>query len=153
MDTSQVVVERREYRGRRAFSWHTMLSGYTRSRRRVLRRAEDVDGIFIDWHHPWLFFLALGIMILSCLDAFMTLQLINRGMWEANPVMAAALDQGIGTFVACKVTLTGASIMILVFFARTLFLNRLRTGVLLTIFFSVYCCLVCYEIVHLLQLS
>lgn len=153
MDTSRVTTDRREYRGRRAFSWHTVLFGYMRSRRRVLRRAEDADSIFVDWHHPWLFFLAVGIMILSCLDAFMTLQLINHGMWEANPVMAAALNQGTATFAACKLTMTGTSIMILVFFARTHFLNRLRTGLLLTVFFSVYCCLVCYEFIHLLRLS
>jgi hypothetical protein len=37
-----------------------------------------------------------------------------------------------------------------VFLAKFQFMNRLRTGLLLTIFFSLYCCLVCYEIVNLL---
>jgi Domain of unknown function (DUF5658) len=150
-NTGLATYDRREYRPRRTFSWRTVLFGYLRSHRRVLRRADDADAVFIDWHHPWLFFLAVGIMLLSCVDAFMTMQLIERGMSEANPVMAAVLDQGAATFAMSKLAMTGASILILVFLAKTYFMNFLRTGLLLTIFFSIYCCLVCYQIVHLLQ--
>ena len=46
--------------------------------------------------------------------------------------------------------MTGTGILILVFLAKARFMNRFRTGLFLTFFFSVYCCLVCYEIVHLL---
>lgn len=151
MTTGRVIYDRREYRARRTFSWRTVFFGYLRSHRRSLRRAEDADAVFIDWHHPWLFFLALGIMMLSCVDAFMTLQLIDRGMSEANPLMALVLDQGAAMFAISKLSMTGASILILVFLAKTYFMNFLRTGLLLTVFFSVYCCLVCYQTVHLLQ--
>ena len=104
----------------------------------------------MDWHHPWLFFLSVGIMLLSCTDAFLTLLLIERGMIEANPVMAAVLGQGAATFAVSKVFMTGTSILILVFLAKFQFMNRLRTGLFLTLFFSLYSCLVCYELVHLL---
>lgn len=150
--TGQAITDRREFQTRRSFSWRTVVFGFLRSNRRNLRRADDTDGVFIDWHHSWLFFLAVGIMILSCLDAFMTLQLINRGMEEVNPAMAAAMSQGTATFAATKISLTGVGILILVFLARTYFMNILRTGLLLTVIFSVYCCLVCYELVHLLRI-
>ena len=45
--------------------------------------------------------------------------------------------------------LTGGGILTLVFLAKTRFLNRLRTGLFLTVFFSGYCCLVCYQLVSL----
>jgi hypothetical protein len=151
MDTHQAVADRRLYLSRRAFSWRTALFGFLRSHRRTLRRAEDADCVFIDWHHPWLFFLAVGIMLLSCVDAFMTLQLLDRGMVEANPVMAAMLDQGVARFLASKLAMTGTGILILVFLARTYFMNLLRTELLLTVFFSAYCCLVCYQFVHLMR--
>ena len=151
MNTGRAIYERREYRTRRTFSWRTVVFGYLLSHRRMLRRAEDADSLFIDWHHPWLFFLAVGIMVLSCLDAFMTLQLISRGMIEANPVMAAVLGQSAATFAVSKISMTGAGILILVFLAKTYFMNFLRTGLLLTIFFSIYCCLICYQTVHLLH--
>ena len=90
-------------------------------------------------------------MIMSCIDAFMTLQLLQRGMIEANPVMAAILDQGTTAFAISKVTMTGTSILILVFLAKTRFLNRVRAGLFLTMFFSFYACLICYEFVSLLR--
>jgi hypothetical protein len=88
---------------------------------------------------------------MSCIDAFMTLQLLERGMYEANPVMAAVLGQGATTFAVTKMLMTGTSILILVFLAKSRFLNRFRTGLMLTVFFSIYACLICYEFVHLMR--
>ena len=151
MSASCGIAERRTYSSRRTFSWRTVLFGHLHSHRRVFRRAEDADSAFIDWHGSWLFFLALGIMLLSCVDAFMTLQLIERGMIEVNPVMATVMRQGTAAFAISKLAMTGISILILVFLSRTQFMRFLRTGLLLTIFFSAYCCLICYQFVHLLQ--
>ena len=142
--------DRRAAEPRRAFTWRTVFYGFTRSRRRELRRDEDADVIFLDWHHPWLFVLAVGIMLLSCADAFLTLQLMQHGMIEANPIMDAMLSHGTTVFALSKIVMTGTSILILVFLSKSRFMNRFRTGLLLTIFFIVYCCLVCYEVVHLL---
>lgn len=146
------AVERRLSVERRTLSWRTMTYGFLLSRRQGLRRIGEETYPFSDWHHPWLFFLSLGIMLLGCVDAFLTLQLLERGMSELNPLMAALMEKSTRTFVAAKVTLTGFGILMLVFLARVYFLNRLRTGLLLTFFFSGYCCLVCYEVVHLLQI-
>jgi hypothetical protein len=147
---SDKLADRRDPDERREFSWRTVFFGFTRSRRHASRRDEDSGVIFMDWHHPWLFFLAVGIMLLSCADAFLTLTLMQHGMIEANPVMATMLGQGAAAFAVSKVVMTGTSILILVFLAKARFMNRFRTGLFLTFFFSVYCCLVCYEIVHLL---
>ncbi len=144
--------ERRVSVDRRQFSWRTVLYGFLRSRRRDARRGSDTDVRFLDWHHPWVFFVATGTMLLSCVDAFMTLLLINGGMFEANPVMALAMEQGTGLFVASKMAMTGLGILVLVYMARTRFFNRVRTGLILTAFFSFYCCLVCYEIVSLMAM-
>ena len=148
---SEATTDRRARLERREFSWRTFLFGYLRSRRRDLRRGGDADAIFIDWHHPWIFFLAVGTMVLSTADAFLTLQLIDRGMYEANPIMAAALNQGTATFAISKMLMTGISILILVFLANARFLNRFRTGLFLTGFFSIYACLVCYELMSLMN--
>ncbi len=106
----------------------------------------------MDWHHPWLFFLAVGTMLLSCIDAFLTLLLIDLGMIEANPFVASLLGQGTAVFAATKLAMTGFGILTLVFLAKSRFLDRVRTGLFLTTFFTVYACLVCYEIVNLLHL-
>ena len=151
MELSEAIVDQRVLSDRRELSWRTLVYGYARSRRHSLRREEDAEVLFLDWHHPWLFFLSVGIMLFSCMDAFMTLQLLERGMYEANPVMAAILGHGTTAFAVTKMAMTGTSILILVFLAKARFLNRVRAGLILTVFFSIYACLICYEFVYLIR--
>ena len=152
MAINTVAPEERLDKERRRFSWRTVLYGFALSRRHMHRRDADSEVIFLDWHHPWLFFLAVGTMLLSCADAFLTLLLIERGMVEANPFMQATLSRSTGFFVGIKLLMTAIGIFVLVFLAKAHFLNRFRTGLFLTVFFSAYACLVCYELVNLFRL-
>lgn len=154
MSTNSVAVIANESRAnddRRSFGWRTVMYGFLRSRRRSKRRTTEADPVFTDWHHPWLFFLATGTMIFSCMDAFFTLQLLDRGAMEINPVMDAAIGHSTTLFAASKIALTGFGILVLVFLSKARFMDRFRTGVILTVFFSFYACLVCYEFVYLLS--
>jgi hypothetical protein len=137
---------------RRSFTWRTVFYGFLRSRRRVTRRTAEGEAMFTDYHHPWLFFLAIGIMVLSGMDAFFTLQLLDRGAIELNPVMDAVIGQGITTFAITKMLLTSFGILALVFMARSRFMERFRTSVILTVFFVFYSILVCYEFVSLIKI-
>ena len=143
--------ENRDSDERREFSWRTVFFGFVRSRRRDTRRDNEDAPLYTDWHHPWLFFLATGIMLMSCMDAFFTLQLLNRGAIEINPVMAAMIGQGTLAFAATKMLLTGLGILVLVFLSQTRMFNLMRTGLVLTAFFAFYACLVCYEFIYLLN--
>lgn len=150
MELAGAITDTRALTDRRAFTWRTVFFAFFRSRRHSHRREDEADVLFLDRHHPWLFFLSVGLMLMSSLDAFMTLQLLDRGMIEANPVMAAILGHGTQAFAISKMAMTGTGILILVFLAKARFLNRFRTGLFLTVFFSMYACLVCYEFVFLL---
>jgi hypothetical protein len=152
MEPGTVIADQRTTIDRRIFSWRTVAYGFLRSRRHVHRRACDEEVIFLDWHHPWLFFLATGTMLLSCADAFLTLLLLDLGMIEANPVMSAMMAHGTTVFTSTKLAMTAVGILMLVFLAKARFLNRVRTGLFLTMFFSFYACLVCYELVNLFRL-
>ncbi len=152
MESSPKMAQERADTDRRIVTWRTVFFGFTRSRRHSHRRAAEQDVIFLDWHHPWLFFLSVGIMLLSCADAFLTLQLLDLGMFEANPVMNAVLGHSTALFTGIKLALTGFGILVLVFLAKSRFMNRFRTGVLLTFFFSLYAVLVCYELVSLFNM-
>lgn len=144
--------DKRMQTDRREFGWRTVFFGFLRSRRKGSRRLADGDVMFLDWHHPWLFFLAVGTMLLSVADAFLTLRLIERGMFEANPFMAWVMQYGTAAFTGTKLGMTAFGIFTLVYLAKTRFLDRIRAGLFLTAFFSGYAALVCYEIVQLLQL-
>jgi len=90
-------------------------------------------------------------MLMSCLDAFFTLQLLDRGAIEINPVMASVIGHSALRFAISKMALTGFGILALVFLAKSKFFNRLRTGLILTFFFSIYAVLICYEFVNLVN--
>ena len=149
---TEAIANQRNGADRRQFSWRTVFYGYLRSRRRGTRRNDETEVLFLDWHHPWLFFLSVGTMLLSCLDAFLTLKLIDLGMVEANPVMAGMMGISTASFAATKMLLTAFGILTLVFLAKARFMDRFRIGALLTVLFSGYACLICYEIVSLLKL-
>ena len=143
--------DKRSSPDRRNFTWRTVLYGFLRSRRRYTRRQSECEPLFTDYHHPWLFFLATSIMVLSFADAVFTLALIERGAIELNPVMAVAISKGTQAFAMIKMLMTSFGILSLVFLARCMFIRRIRTGILLTIFVSVYAILVCYEFIFLMQ--
>lgn len=145
------AADSRSVADRRQFTWETVVFGFLRSRRRSHRRCTDAIPVFIDWHHPWLFFLATATMLLSTLDAFFTLELLQRGAVEVNPVMALAIEHGTAAFTGSKMLLTGLGILMLVFLSRSKLFDRVRAGVFLTVFFSAYASLVCYQFVLLLQ--
>jgi hypothetical protein len=145
------AIDNRTMTDRRVVTWRTVFFGFMRSRRHNTRRTADAEPVFTDWHHPWLFFLATGIMLLSSMDAFFTIQLIERGAFEANPLMAKVMQFGTQAFAASKMLLTGFGILALVFLSRSRFFNRVRTGLFLTGFFSIYAVLVCYEFVMLMS--
>ena len=152
LERTESLPDSRHRKTRRELSWRTVFYGFLRSRRRSTRRGDEGEPTYTDWHHPWLFFLATGTMLLSCMDAFFTLQLLDRGAVEVNPVMALVLSKSTLTFAATKLLLTGLGILMLVFLSRLRMFNLMRTGIILTIFFSFYVCLVCYEFVYLLHM-
>jgi hypothetical protein len=57
-------------------------------------------------HSPKIFVAILGVILLSVLDAALTLFLVSSGAREANPVMAFFLNQGPLVFFWAKYVLT-----------------------------------------------
>jgi len=92
--------------------------------------------------------LAVVVLSLSILDGLATLRLIAAGVPEANPVMRALLATGPGPFLAAKLVVTAASLMMLVAArGRPLFGTPLRAGHFLLFLAAVYTLVVVYELI------
>ena len=144
-DTQQLVRERRA-RGddRRRTTLRTFLqSGFT-PRRRGGRREGEYH-LPIDWHEPYLLFLAVTILLLNVADAFLTLTLLTVGAREANPVIAFVLDEYPRLFAVTKMGLTGVGVLVLVAVARARLFNVMRAGSLLHAVLVGYTTLIAYE--------
>jgi hypothetical protein len=95
-------------------------------RRERSRRDEDRGKAFIfDRYNQKLFLAITVILVLSILDAALTLVVIQRGATELNPVMAYFLEHGTLTFIVAKYVLTSIGVLILLIF-KNVFLTKLK---------------------------
>jgi len=131
---------------RRSHSLPSFFYGGVRPRRRAGRRAGDEQVIFLDWHEPRVLYLALGILLMSCLDALFTLNILTAGGRELNGVMDQLIKADKSWFVAGKIAMTGTSLVLLVIAAKRHFLGGLRVIRVLEFFCAGYAALIAWEI-------
>ena len=104
----------RRWRERRNFGFSTLVCGTLHCRRRGARRSSDAHTFYVDWYEPRLLYITLGVLMLSSVDAVMTLNLLQHGSVELNPIMGLLIEQNVSLFVYTKLMLTGASLVFLV---------------------------------------
>jgi hypothetical protein len=133
--------ERRSRPDRRRRFWWSLLYGGVHPRRRSSSR-RSADGRFhaLDWHASHLLAVSIGILILSVLDAFLTLRLMSAGAVEVNPFMALFVGGNEAVFAGLKLALTGIGVAVMVLLASYRFMRLLRVEVIL------YCVLMAYVI-------
>lgn len=136
--------ERRQGADRRRLSFGSFLRGGITPRRRAGRRAGE-QHLPIDWHEPYLLFLALTILLLSVADAFLTITLIMGGAQEVNPFLAFVLRDHPELFAVVKMALTGGGVVVLVAVARSRLFRIMRVGFVLQGLFVAYVALIAYE--------
>ena len=90
-------------------------------RRARARRKEDFHRTFyFDRYSSNLFAAIVAILLLSILDALLTLYLIDNGSTELNPVMSYFLRYGPIVFMTAKYLLTCIGVVILLLFGNVL---------------------------------
>lgn len=129
----------RRHRPTPLFSRYTMWGG----RRKTVRRThEKRSHLFVDLYSARLLFLVATIIILSCIDAYLTLLLIEKGkVVEANPIMATLLSYGIFHFVFVKYVITAVALLML-----CLLKNARITRISLPLALKLYICVIIYEV-------
>jgi hypothetical protein len=135
----------RRSRDRRIQILQAVVQGSFRPRRRASRRVDERCVIAVDWHHPQWLAIAVLIVSLSCLDAFMTLMLVEHGAREVNPLMAPLVAGSALKFALVKIGLTAGSVVLLTQVARVRAFGRVPAGVVLYTVLVVYGALIFYE--------
>jgi len=91
------------------FSRYAMWGG----RRRGPRRAEELEGSFVDVYGRRLFFLVLWVALMNVGDSFFTLVHLQAGGVELNPVARMLLTTGRWNFVFVKSILIALALIVL----------------------------------------
>jgi hypothetical protein len=90
-------------------------------RRAKARRKEDMHRTFyFDRYSSNLFAAIVAILLLSVLDALLTLYLLDNGLTELNPVMSFFIKYGPFVFMMAKYFLTCVGVIILLLFRNVL---------------------------------
>src|SRR5262245_35185474 len=84
--------------------WNSIFFG---GRRRFVRRGAEQEQVHYVDHFPWLTLVwVLLLVTFTFIDGLLTLELIDAGCIEANPVMSYLLDRGPEQFFLFKYLLT-----------------------------------------------
>ncbi len=124
--------ERRSGRDRRSgrppiFSRHRLAGKRSRPR----RKADRQKAYFLDRYSYRTFLVILAIVVLSIVDAALTLYLMRHGADEINPVMAYFLSHGPTVFFIAKYIFTTFSIVVILIYGNNfLFGTHLRVKLL-----------------------
>jgi hypothetical protein len=139
--------ERRARADRRHRVWWSVFYGSFNPRRRTPpRRLEDSRFHSLDWHSAHLLPVAIGILLLSVTDAFLTIVLLQGGADEVNPIMAALIYRSVAMFTSLKMGMTGVGVMLMVSLARYRFMRLLRVEWGLYGVLTAYVTLIGYEV-------
>lgn len=141
------VLERRSRQDRRRRVWWSVLYGsFNPRRRRPPRRLDDSRFHTLDWHRAQLFAVAIGILTLNVVDAFLTVTLMSAGAIEVNPVLAMIFERHPALFAGLKMATTGISILVLVALAYHRFMRVIRVEIILYVILLAYIVLIAHEL-------
>ncbi|MGH8208669.1 MAG: DUF5658 family protein [Steroidobacteraceae bacterium] len=139
------ATRRRRGPDRRRQPLRALLYGSFNPRRRGPRRDGERLVSGVDWHDSQWLAVAMLIVLFSCVDAFLTLTLIDHGAYEVNPLMAPLLGGSALAFSLVKVGLTAAGVVLLTLLARMRAFGRIPVSLLLYTVLLGYGALLVYE--------
>lgn len=145
--------ERRSAYDRRRHSlWSHINFNKKYQRRFHHRRMSDQQTAYLDRYNPILVGITFCVVLLSCVDATVTLTLLQRGSVELNPVMGWLININPHLFVAVKLALTGIGLVLLLAHTHFKVFGSVRVVYLLYLSLFLYFSLTIYELI-LLELS
>jgi hypothetical protein len=145
------TVERR-CQDRRRVSLRALFGALFTLRRRRSRRKDDQLNSYIDWYEPWPLVASVVIILLSSIDAFLTLILLNHGAVELNILMDWLIKIDIATFAAVKLAVTGVALVVLVLHFNFHIYRVLPVRYLMYALMPLYAFLIAHELSLLVEL-
>ena len=138
---------------RRRQTLKSVIYGGIYPRRRYNRRAGDDQVYIVDWHDKGLFMVAMGVIIMSCLDAFFTLNLLSMGAQEVNYFMKVLIEKDVNQFLSVKLLCTSVGVVFLVAYARFRLAGFLPVRRVLEALCAIYACLIIWELYLLVGIA
>jgi len=118
-------------------------------RRKHVRRTEDAKrGYYVDLYSKRSVFIISTILVMSIIDGYLTLSLVEQGAMEANPIMRFYLQVNTPLFLCVKYAVSYMSVFLLLIhknfyiFKTSLSVKQVILGIL-----GIYAGLIVWEVV------
>lgn len=131
---------------RRSQSLQSVVIGGWRGRRAANRRDGDDQHFIVDVYDMGLIMVSLAVVIMSCLDAFFTLQLLSMGASEINFFMDTLIKTDQRVFLIVKLFCTCTGVMFLTMMSRYRLFGVLPVRRVLEGLCGIYVCLIIWEL-------
>lgn len=136
---------------RRKMTLRSVIYGAFYPRRRKIRREEDANHTFVDYHPRHLLIISTLVLILSVIDGLFTVHMINAGLQELNPVLAPFVNGNPVIFALVKIFFTSVGVIALVVTAQARLLSGIRVSAVFYGLLITYGCVIVYHL-YLLQI-
>lgn len=147
--TTPIAQDRRDRVERRCTATAPFSRVAWQGRRRGARRGQDDANTCVDVYEARWFYAAIGVLLLCCTDAMLTLNLLQRGASEINPFMAWLLNINHDLFFFTKLAMTAMGVIVLVAYKNFRLFNYIKAGHVLYAFLVGYALLIKYELMLL----
>jgi hypothetical protein len=97
------------------------------------------------WYESRYLFLILSTLLLCILDSFFSINIIQLGGREANPLMAALLQKNVALSLVLKYVITAAGLVLLLIYKNFRFFGKFRVSKFFYVVFGIYLMLVLTE--------
>ncbi|MEM7083485.1 MAG: DUF5658 family protein [Pseudomonadota bacterium] len=114
--------------------------------RRVAARRADDTTVYVDRYEWPVIMVAIGIVIMSAMDAAFTLSLLSKGAIELNTLMAVLIETDVRKFVGFKLGLTILGVLLLVIHKNVHLSLGFTVNRLAQLAFAGYVVLISYEL-------
>ena len=126
--------------------------GLKEGKRANERRAIRGAAAYVDRYTGCMMLCAMTIILLSGMDAMLTLRILAAGGEELNWFMAVLLEQGTEQFVLFKIALTALAVLLLAIHQNVVLLGKMRVKHFKYLTLLGYSALISYEF-YLLELA
>lgn len=130
-----------------------LLSRYSiKGRRKKARRSAEGNDYYIDQYELSYLILTLSILILCFLDAYFTVNILQLGGVELNPLMSIIIYENPVLSFAVKYLITACSVIFILIHKNFKIFGKVKSCSIIYLVFSVYSLLILFEIYLLITI-
>jgi len=140
-------LRRQGEKDRRRLSFKSFFSSFNKGRRTNARRKSELEqGYYTDRYEKWAGWSAIAIVLLSTLDGFFTLKILEKGGTEVNPIMQALLEYDTQVFLISKLVITVTCVLFCLVHINFNMFRILSMKIMIKSILAIYLALIGYEI-------